>query len=210
MARRQPRSPASSSAARNFREGNGFMYTRRGFLKGSSLAMFGIGAAPSWLARAAFAGATAPRKKVLVTIFQRGAADGLNVVVPFGDPRYFELRPGIRIPKPSNSDTADAAIDLNGFFGLHPSLAPLKPIYDARSLAIIHATGSPDPTRSHFDAQDYMEAGTPGLKATRDGWLNRALAPEAPVISPLRAVSLGTQLARTLRGSNDAVAVGNL
>src|SRR5712692_3839613 len=105
------------------------MYTRRAFLKGSSLAMFGVGAAPSWLARAAYGSeSSAQRKKVLVTIFQRGAADGLNVVVPFGESRYFELRPTIRIPKPSSSESADSAIDLDGFFGLHPSLAPLKPI----------------------------------------------------------------------------------
>src|SRR5882672_4331601 len=187
------------------------MYTRRAFLKGSSLAMFGIGAAPSWLARAVYAdSSSAQRKKVLVTIFQRGAADGLNVVVPFGDPRYYDLRPTINIPKPSTSEAADAAIDLNGFFGLHPSLAPLKPIYDAKSLAIVHATGSPDPTRSHFDAQDYMEAGTPGMKSTRDGWLNRALLPPATRTSPLRALALGPSLPRMLRGTNPAVAVNNI
>src|SRR5690348_15553364 len=135
------------------------MYTRRAFLKGSSLAMFGVGAAPGWLARAAYGASTAgQRKKVLVAIFQRGAADGLNVVAPFGEPRYYELRPTIRIPKPSSAEPGESAIDLNGFFGLHPSLAPLKPIYDAKALAVVHATGSPDPTRSHFDAQDYMEA----------------------------------------------------
>src|SRR5207247_1890061 len=187
------------------------MHTRRAFLKGSSLAMFGVGVAPSWLARAVYADtSTTQRRKVLVTIFQRGAADGLNVVVPFGDPRYYELRPTINIPKPSTSEVAGAAIDLNGFFGLHPSLAPLKPIYDAKSLAIIHATGSPDPTRSHFDAQDYMEAGTPGLKSTRDGWLNRALATAPAATSPLRAVALGPSLPRTLRGRNPAVAVNNI
>src|SRR5438105_7403877 len=109
------------------------MYTRRAFLKSSSLAMFGVGAAPSWLARAAYADSSStPRKKILVAIFQRGAADGLNVVVPFGESRYYELRPTIRVPAPSTgADKADSAIDLNGFFGLHPSLAPLKPIYDA-------------------------------------------------------------------------------
>src|SRR5207247_10147990 len=188
-----------------------FMNTRRAFLKGSCLAMFGIGSAPSWLARAAYADSSAaPRKKILVTIFQRGAADGLNVVVPFGEPRYYELRPTIRIPKPSGGEAADSAIDLNGFFGLHPSLAPLKPIYDSKALAIVHATGSPDPTRSHFDAQDYMEAGTPGLKATRDGWLNRALAPNAAPISPLRAVALGPSLPPALRGKNTAIAVNNI
>jgi uncharacterized protein (DUF1501 family) len=176
------------------------MFTRRAFLKGSSLAMFGVGAAPPWLARAAGASSG---KKILVAIFQRGAADGLNIVAPFGEPRYYELRPTLAIP-------ATSAIDLNGFFGLHPSLAPLKPIYDAKALAIVHATGSPDATRSHFDAQDYMEAGTPGMKSTRDGWLNRALAPQSPQSSPLRALALGPSLPRMLRGKNPAVAVNNL
>src|SRR3954471_9769786 len=180
------------------------MHTRRAFLKGSSLAMFGVGAAPAWLARAAYAGNTAgQRKKVLVTIFQRGAADGLNVVIPFGEPRYYELRPTLAIP-------AKSVIHLNGFFGLHPSLAALKPVFDANALAVVHATGSPDPTRSHFDAQDYMEAGTPGLKSTRDGWLNRALAPRTPQTSPLRALALGPSLPRALRGANPAVAVNNV
>ena len=186
------------------------MSTRRAFFKNSGLAMFGIGAAPSWLARAVYAGdSSTQRKKILVTIFQRGAADGLNVVVPFGEQRYYELRPTLAIPKPSSDKSVDSAIDLNGFFGLHPSLAPLKPIYDAKGLAIVHATGSPDPTRSHFDAQDYMEAGTPGLKATRDGWLNRALSPE-PAVSPLRALAMGPSLPRALRGRNPAVAVNNI
>jgi uncharacterized protein (DUF1501 family) len=185
------------------------MFSRRAFLKGSSLAMFGVGAAPSWLGRAAFADTSSTQhKKILVAIFQRGAADGLNVVVPFGDSAYYALRPTLAIPKPANPP--DSAIDLNGFFGLHPSLASLKPIYDAKALAIVHATGSPDPTRSHFDAQDFMEAGTPGLKATRDGWLNRALAPEASPISPLRAIALGSSLPRTLRGANPAIAVNNI
>jgi uncharacterized protein (DUF1501 family) len=185
------------------------MFSRRAFLKGSSLAMFGVGAAPSWLGRAAFADTSSTQhKKILVAIFQRGAADGLNVVVPFGDSAYYALRPTLAIPKPANA--ADSAIDLNGFFGLHPSLASLKPIYDSKALAIVHATGSPDPTRSHFDAQDFMEAGTPGLKATSDGWLNRALAPQPSVISPLRAIALGSSLPRTLRGKNPAIAVNNI
>ena len=183
------------------------MFTRRAFVKGSSLAMFGIGVAPSWLARAA--STSTGRKKVLVTIFQRGAADGLNVVVPFGESRYYDLRPTLAVPKPG-SDAANSAVDLDGFFGLHPSLAPLKPIYDAKALAIVHATGSPDPTRSHFDAQDYMEAGTPGMKSTRDGWLNRALLPPAAKSSPLRALALGQSLPRMLRGKNPAVAVNNI
>jgi uncharacterized protein (DUF1501 family) len=184
------------------------MVSRRAFLKGSSVAMFGLGAAPAWLSRSVYAGeGPNTRKKILVAIFQRGAVDGLNVVVPFGEQRYYDLRPTIAIPKPNGGP--DAAIDLDGFFGLHPSLAPLKPLYDARHLAIIEAVGSPDPTRSHFDAQDYMESGTPGLKATTDGWLNRAL-PKESKISPVRAVSIGSTLSRTLRGRNDAVAVKNI
>ena len=141
------------------------MTTRRLFLKTSGLAMFGVGAAPMWLARAA--DGSSSRKKVLVAVFQRGAVDGLNVVVPFAEKNYYSLRPTIAIPAPRAG--AESVIDLDGFFGLHPALAPLKPIYDANKLAIVHAVGSPDPTRSHFDAQDYMESGTPGRKATTDG-----------------------------------------
>jgi uncharacterized protein (DUF1501 family) len=172
------------------------------------MAMFGIGSTPIWLSRALYADdAPSPRKKILVAIFQRGAVDGLNVVVPHGESRYYDLRPTIAIPRPDG--TPDSAVDLDGFFGLHPSLKPLKSIYDSGHLAIVHAAGSPDPTRSHFDAQDFMESGTPGLKATPDGWLNRALIKE-PKPSPVRAVSLGSELARTLRGRNDAVAINRL
>jgi uncharacterized protein (DUF1501 family) len=173
------------------------LLSRRGFL-------VGIGAAPLWLQRAALADdAPGRRRKVLVAIFQRGAADGLNIVVPYGEQRYYDLRPTIAIPRAS-------AIDLDGFFGLHPSLAPLKPLWDRKELAIVHAAGSPDPTRSHFDAQDYMESGTPGVKATTDGWLNRALPAPEEKPSPIRAVSLGPVLPRALRGRNSAVAVANL
>ena len=183
------------------------MLTRRLFLKSSGLAMFGVGAAPLWLARAAEG--PSPRRKVLVAIFQRGAVDGLNVVVPFAEKNYYALRPTIAIPEPKAG--AESAIDLDGFFGLHPALAPLKPIYSAQKLAIVHAAGSPDPTRSHFDAQDYMESGTPGRKATTDGWLNRALGSETGAAkSPVRAVSLGAALPRALRGHNEAVAIRNL
>jgi uncharacterized protein (DUF1501 family) len=182
---------------------------RRIFLKGSAMAMVGIGSTPVWLSRALYA-ADAPtaRKKILVAIFQRGAVDGLNVVVPHGEQRYYDLRPTISVPRPDG--TADSAIDLDGFFGLHPSLKPLKSIYDSGHLAVVHAVGSPDPTRSHFDAQDYMESGTPGRKATSDGWLNRALPPDAKKISPVRAASFGADLPRALRGRNEAVAIGNL
>ena len=185
--------------------------SRRIFLRNSALAMVGVGAAPLWLQRAALAkDAPGRRNKVLVAIFQRGAADGLNIVIPHGEQRYYDLRPTISVPRPNAAVPADSAIDLDGFFGLHPSLASLKPLWDRQELAIVHAAGSPDPTRSHFDAQDYMESGTPGLKATPDGWLNRALPPVTGKPSPVRAVSLGPVLARTLKGSNSAVAVENL
>lgn len=185
------------------------MQSRRLFLKSSALAMFGLGAAPAWLSRAVYA-ADAPtgRKKVLVAIFQRGAVDGLNVVVPHGEKLYYEMRPNIAIPRPNG--TPDGAVDLDGFFGLHPSLSSLKPIFDAQHLAIIEAVGSPDPTRSHFDAQDYMESGTPGMKGTADGWMNRALPKEKGQVSPIRAIALGPNLPRSLRGRNDAVAINNL
>ncbi len=186
--------------------------SRRIFLRNSAFAMAGVGTAPMWLQRAAFAAEQqGQRKKVLVAIFQRGAADGLNIVVPHGEQRYYGLRPTIAIPRPSAGvNAADAVIDLDGFFGLHPSLATLKPLWGQQRLAIVHAVGSPDPTRSHFDAQDYMESGTPGLKATTDGWLNRALPAARGKASPVRAVSLGPTLARTVRGANSAIAVENL
>ncbi len=190
------------------------MPSRRVFLKGSALAMFGVGSMPMWLSRSLNAAeSTGTRKKILVAIFQRGAVDGLNMVIPFGEPRYYQLRPSIAIPKPDG--TPNSAVDLDGFFGLHPALSPLKPMFDARHLAIVDAVGSPDPTRSHFDAQDYMESGTPGFHGATDGWLNRALSKQtspaqtAPP-SPLRAISLGDTLARSLRGANDAVAVHSL
>jgi uncharacterized protein (DUF1501 family) len=187
-------------------------FSRRIFLRGSAIAMVGAGAAPLWLQRAAFAQNTAgQRRKVLVAIFQRGAADGLNIVVPHGEQRYYDLRPTISVPRPAAGVAKeDSVIDLDGMFGLHPSLVPLKPLWDRQQLAIVHAAGSPDPTRSHFDAQDYMESGTPGFKATNDGWLNRALLPVQGKPSPVRAVSLGPTLPRAMRGANDSVAVENL
>jgi uncharacterized protein (DUF1501 family) len=185
------------------------MTNRRVFLRNSALAMVGVGAAPLWLKRALYAAdAPSPRKKILVAIFQRGAADGLNVVVPHAERAYYDLRPTIAIPRPNGGK--DAAIDLDGFFGLHPSLAPLKPMFDAQHLAIVDAVGSPDPTRSHFDAQDYMESGTPGLRATESGWMNRALPKIGGKESPVRALSLGPQVARTLRGPEPALALQSI
>jgi len=189
------------------------MMNRRVFLRNSALAMVGAGAAPLWLERALYAGDTPfPSKKILVAIFQRGAADGLNAVVPHAEKAYYALRPTIAIPRPvSTGDKRnDAAIDLDGFFGLHPSLAPLKPLFDQRRLAIVDAAGSPDPTRSHFDAQDYMESGTPGVKSTESGWMNRALLKPVGKPSPVRAVALGATLPRTLRGGQSAVAIESL
>src|SRR4051794_661764 len=186
------------------------MPTRRYFLRDSALAMVGVGAAPLWLQRALYAGdSPGARKKILVAIFQRGAADGLNVVVPHGEAAYYDLRPTIAIPRPAagGSGKNEAAIDLDGFFGLHPSLAPLKPLFDEQHLAIVDAVGSPDPTRSHFDAQDYMESGTPGLKATQDGWMNRALPRNRGKASPVRAVALGPVLPRSMRGPVPAIAL---
>jgi uncharacterized protein (DUF1501 family) len=184
------------------------MPSRRLFLKNSALALFGVGSVPAWLSRAVYAQTpAAQRKKVLIAIFQRGAVDGLNMVIPHAEPAYYALRPNIAIPRPNGSGAC--AIELDGRFGLHPSLAGLKQLWDERQLAVVEAVGSPDPTRSHFDAQDYMESGTPGLKATPDGWLNRALAREQNP-APLRAISLGPEVPRSLRGSNEVIAVGSI
>jgi uncharacterized protein (DUF1501 family) len=178
--------------------------TRRGFMKGGAMAVAGTAAIPSFLARAAWGAVEAgTNDKRLVVIFQRGAADGLNIVVPHAERQYYAMRPSINIPR-------QQVIDLNGFFGLHPALAPLKPLWDQRHLAIIHAAGSPDTTRSHFDAQDFMESGTPGVKSTSDGWLNRTLQSEPAADSPFRAIALGTSLPRILAGKASAVAVSNV
>ncbi|HEV2386039.1 MAG TPA: DUF1501 domain-containing protein [Candidatus Acidoferrales bacterium] len=184
--------------------------TRRVFLKNTGIAIFGITAMPTFL-RKAMAATPGPGKKVLVVLFQRGAVDGLNVVVPYAEANYYQLRPTIAIPRPGASDIHGAAIDLDGFFGLHPSLAPLEPLYRQGSLAVVHATGSPDPSRSHFDAQDYMESGTPGVKSTEDGWLNRAIQQQPrPNAPPLRAVAISPNLPVTLRGEAPAIALPDL
>ncbi|HVM93167.1 MAG TPA: DUF1501 domain-containing protein [Terriglobales bacterium] len=185
--------------------------TRRIFLRNGALAVVGTAALPSFLTRAAF-GAADPgtRSKRLVVIFQRGAADGLNIVVPHGEAAYYSMRPTIHIPKKS-------VIDLDGFFGLHPAMSSFEPLWKQKHLAIIHASGSPDPTRSHFDAQDFMESGTPGVKATDDGWLNRCLhglpansMSVASDSSAFRAIALGPSLPRILLGKEPAVAINNL
>jgi uncharacterized protein (DUF1501 family) len=181
--------------------------TRRGFLRGGALALVGTSVVPAFLTRAVYAEVdrAAASKKKLVVIFQRGACDGLNVVVPYKEKNYYSMRPTIAIQQKD-------VLDLDGYFGLHPMMAPMKTLYDQGHLAIVHAAGSPDPSRSHFDAQDYMESGTPGVKSTQDGWLNRALQVEAMngKASPFRAVALGAEVPRTLEGRVPAVAVANL
>jgi uncharacterized protein (DUF1501 family) len=180
--------------------------TRRVFLRNSALAVVGTAAIPSFLTRAAYGSAEpGARTKRLVVIFQRGAADGLNIVVPHGERAYYDMRPTINIPRKD-------VLDLDGFFGLHPAMASLQPLWNQHHLAIVHAAGSPDPTRSHFDAQDFMESGTPGMKATSDGWLNRTLhsLPASADNSAFRAIALGPALPRILTGSERAVAVNNI
>ena len=177
------------------------MIDRRLFLKSSGLALVAGGLLPNVFVKMANA-ATTKGKKALVAIFQRGAVDGLNVVVPYGEKAYYDARPTIAIPR-------EAVLGLDGFFGLHPSLASIVPYFKDRSLAFVHAVGSPDSTRSHFDAQDFMESGTPGVKSTEDGFLSRALTTKK-VQSPLRAVALGPALPRILSGKANAVAMTNI
>jgi uncharacterized protein (DUF1501 family) len=184
------------------------MISRRIFMRNGGLALVSLGFAPSFLTRTVDAAGTA-RRKVLVAIFQRGAVDGLNMVVPHGELDYYTSRRTIAIPRPGSSD--QSALDLDGFFAFHPRLAPLQQLYARRHLAIVHACGSPDTTRSHFDAQDYMETGTPGRKSTPDGWLNRYLqAKHAEERSSFRAVSLTQQLPRTLQGREAALAISQI
>ena len=180
---------------------------RRFFLRNGALAIAGTAAIPSFLVRSVMAEAASNPSRRLVVIFQRGAADGLNVVVPYREPNYYAMRPGIAIP-------ADKVLDLDGFFGLHPSLSAFKPLYDQGHLAVVHAAGSPDMSRSHFDAQDYMESGTPGVKSTEDGWLNRALQVEDlrhnQEHTAFRALALGAAVPRTLAGKIPAIALSNV
>ncbi len=180
---------------------------RRFFLRRGALALAGTTAIPQFLVRTVMAQSALAPKRRLVVVFQRGAADGLNIVVPYREKNYYSMRPSIAIPQ-------NRVVDLDGFFGLHPSMAAFKPLYDQGNLAIVHAAGSPDVTRSHFDAQDYMESGTPGLKSTDDGWLNRALQAEdqrhRQEHSAFRALALGNDVPRTLAGKVPAIAISNV
>jgi uncharacterized protein (DUF1501 family) len=175
------------------------------------MALLSLGFAPHFVST--LAAEAAERRKLLIVVFQRGAVDGLNMVVPYGDGEYYRARRSIAIAKPGSPD---GAINLDGFFGLHPRMSALKPLWDNKSLAIVHASGSHDTTRSHFDAQDYMESATPGIKSTRDGWLNRYLqgsgtGDQGPGSSnnPLRGIALTQQMPRALQGAAPALAIGS-
>src|SRR5919205_11879 len=187
---------------------------RRYFLKSGSIALASLGmslSAPAFLERVVLGQpVTGGKRKTLIAIFQRGAVDGLNMVVPFGESNYYSVRSNIAIPKPE-ANNPETAISLDGFFGLHPQMSAFKPLWDSKRLAIVHAAGSPDNTRSHFDAQDYMESATPGLKSTRDGWLNRYLQFKTDEEHSLfRAVAITKTMPRVLQGPAPAVAMSSI
>lgn len=191
------------------------MTSRRGFLKSGGLALFGIGLGgiPGFLADAV-AGTTTPglfkKKKILVCIFQRGAMDGLMAVTPFTDQYLKAARPTLFMSAAQNAK-AKSLIDLDGKFGLHPSMSAFEPMFREKRLAIVHGIGSPNNTRSHFDAQDFMESGTPFKKGTESGWLNRAVGLLGhDAATPFQAVSLTSSLPRSFYGLNPAVAISNL
>ncbi len=186
------------------------MIQRRIFLKDGALAVMGLSMVPGFVYRTALA--AQPRfgsKKTLITVFQRGGVDGLNMVVPFGEKHYYDYRPTIAVPAPSKE--RDSAIDLDGFFGLHPALKSMFPIYQAGDLAIIQAAGSPHGTRSHFQAQSYMESAAPGDRRVSDGWLNRYLhESQHPEATSFRGVAMDEVVPRSLKGEAPVLALGNL
>ena len=181
--------------------------SRRTLIKSAGLGFLALGLPPPFLVRAAGA-EQAARGKILVVVFQRGGMDGLNVVIPFKDRAYYALRPSIAVAEPASGE--EHAIDLDGFYALHPALAPLKNIYDKGQFAIVHAAGSPDNTRSHFDAQDSMEIGTPGLKNTPDGWLNRSLNGRPISESPFRGVAVSPQTPRIMAGAAPTLTISSI
>jgi uncharacterized protein (DUF1501 family) len=188
------------------------MVDRRAFMKSGAMALFaaGLGGVPGFVARAANSNKIiGPYKKTktLVCIFQRGAMDGLMAVSPYSDPNLKTLRPSLYM---SPAQTEGSMIDLDGRFGLHPSLQSFAPFFTEGRMAIVHGVGSPNNTRSHFDAQDYMESGTPFSKSTPSGWLNRAVGMMGHDATPFRAVSLTNALPRSLYGDNESLAINNL
>lgn len=185
--------------------------SRRDLLRRTGVLAMGMMAWPMWMPRVALASSDSPTQgDVLVCVFMRGAADGLNLVVPYGDKDYYLHRDTLALPQPK-AGNGDSVIDLDGFFGLHPLLRPLKDVFGAGALAAVHAVGSPDPTHSHFDAMDFMERGTPGEKSIPTGWIGRHLQQMASNSqSPFRAVGMGTLLQQSLRGPVSATALQSI
>ncbi len=189
------------------------MSSRKAFLKQAGLALFsiGVGGVPSFIARAAGSNKMQrlyKKNKVLVFIFQRGAMDGLMAVTPFTDPHLKAARPTLFMDAASSS--TKRLIDLDGRFGLHPSMAAFEQLFKEKRLAIVHGMGSPNNSRSHFDAQDYMESGTPFNKGTSSGWLNRAAGLLGHDATPFRAVSITNAMPRSFYGDNETIAISNL
>lgn len=189
------------------------MSSRKAFLKQAGLALFsiGVGGVPTFIARAANSDKWLrpyKKKKVLVFIFQRGAMDGLMAVTPFTDENLKAARPTLFMGAAKTSDKP--LIDLDGRFGLHPSMGAFENLFKEKRLAIVHGMGSPNNTRSHFDAQDYMESGTPFNKGTASGWLNRAVGLLGHDATPFRAVSMTSAMPRSFYGDNEAIAISNL
>ena len=213
--------------------------SRRTLVRQGGLALLALGLPPAFLTRSLLAETRAPRKKTLICIFQRGAVDGLHMVVPFAEKAYHARRRATALPAPSRN--GQGVLELDGFFGLHPALGPLHELYSSGELALVHAVGSPHPTRSHFDAQDFMETATPGVKSTREGWLNRVLqatgcagcegrtladgrahaadheagqvamaSGAAADAASLRGVAMGSALPLALRGAHPALAIEDL
>lgn len=200
---------------RNFSAGKKkIMISRKVFLKAGGLTLFGIGMGgiPAFLAEAADriqAPGLFKRKKILVSIFQRGAMDGLMAVTPFGDQYLKAARPTLFMSA-ARGGTSTPLIDLDGHFGLHPSMNAFEALFREKRLAIVHGMGSPNNTRSHFDAQDYMESGTPFNKGTASGWLNRAVGLLGHEATPFQAVSLTSSLPRSFYGDRPSLAINNL
>ena len=188
------------------------MISRRVFMKNGAMTLFaaGLGGVPSFVTYAADTNKIInpyKKSKILICIFQRGAMDGLMAVTPYTDLNLLKARPKLFM---SPAITQGGLFDLDGSFGLHPSLAKFHELYKENRMAILHGVGSPNKTRSHFDAQDYMESGTPFNKGTESGWLNRAVGLMGHEGTPFRAVSLTSTLPRSFYGTNEALAINNL
>ena len=190
------------------------MQSRRGFLKSGGLALFGIslGGVPTFIARAANDNKILQpykKHKMLICIFQRGAMDGLMAVTPFTDQYLQAARPTLFMSAAKDNKTGQL-IDLDGRFGLHPGMRSFEQLFKDKRLAIVHGIGSPNNTRSHFDAQDYMESGTPFDKGTSSGWLNRAVGLMGHEATPFSAVSLTSSMPRSFYGNNPTISISNL